>query len=37
MLVFDGVAVRSNLKQNIGTTGVMLDVIARFVASDVES
>jgi AcrR family transcriptional regulator len=31
MLVFDGVAVRSNLKQNIGTTDAMLGLVARVV------
>jgi len=34
MLVFDGVAVRSNLKQNIGTTNAMLTLVSQVVASD---
>ncbi len=37
MLVFDGVAVRSNLKQNIGTTNAMLSVIAGLISSDFET
>lgn len=34
MLVFDGVAIRSNLKQNIGTTTGMLTLVSQVVASD---
>lgn len=34
MLVFDGVAVRSNLKQNVGTTTVMLEFVAELVLSE---
>lgn len=34
MLLFDGVAVRSNLKQNIGTTTAMLNVISDVISSD---
>lgn len=33
MLVFDGVAVRSNLNQNIGTTNAMLSIISDVIAS----
>lgn len=34
MLLFDGVAVRSNLKQNIGTTTVMLGFVTQLVLSE---
>lgn len=33
MLVFDGIAVRSNLKQNIGTTNAMLSLVAQVISS----
>jgi AcrR family transcriptional regulator len=33
MLVFDGVAVRSNLKQNIGATNAMLSALTEVIAS----
>lgn len=37
MLVFNGVAVRSNLKQNVGTTNAMLSIISEVVASSFEA
>lgn len=36
MLVFDGVAVRSNLRQNIGTTNAMLSIVTDVIASGVD-
>lgn len=37
MLIFDGVALRSNLKQEIDSSHEMLSVMVRFIASDIKA